>query len=102
MQAEASGEDDAIAWAAGVAGSDSLKRVAGSGVSLGVSAAMGSLDSFPSAFLRLGSLGGTDSIASVQLLGALADMAEGGGQGIEGAGEEQPAGGAAGVSAEQA
>jgi hypothetical protein len=88
MQAEASGEDDAIAWA--VAASDSMKRMAGSCVSLGMSAALGSADSFPSAFLRLGSLQGTDSM---QLVSALADSGEGAAQGADAAaGEAQPEG----------
>jgi hypothetical protein len=94
MQAEASGEDDAIAWA--VAASDSMQRVAGSCVSLGVPAALGSADSFPSAFLRLGSLQGADSM---QLLSALTDAGEGAAQGAdaaagqaEGASNEQGAG----------
>jgi hypothetical protein len=73
MQAEASGEEDAIAWAAAVAASDGMKRVGDSCVSLGVLAPLGSLDSFPSAFLRLGSMQGMESM---QLLSALTDVAE--------------------------
>lgn len=71
MQAEASGEEDAIAWATAAASGDGLRRVGDSCVSLGVSAAMGSMDSFPSAFLRLGSMPGEDSM---QLLSAVSDM----------------------------
>lgn len=71
MQAEG-GEDDAIAWATAAA-SDSLKRAAGSCVSLGVvSGGLTTLDSFPSSFLRLGSLQGGDSM---QMLNTLPDVA---------------------------
>jgi len=99
LQAEASGEDDAIAWATAAAASDSMKRVAGSCVSLGVSNALGSLDSFPSAFLRLGSIPGVDSM---QLLNVAADLGVSG-QGSGGAMVvEQQSLEAAGAAAEAA
>ena len=51
-------------------------------MSLGVSAAMGSMDSFPSQFLSMGSIPGVDSM---QLLTAVVDMtAQGAAMGNEG------------------
>jgi hypothetical protein len=100
MQAE-NGEDDAIAWA-NAAASDSLKRAAESCVSLGVTGGLTSLDSFPSAFLRLGSLQGGDSMQMLNTLpdvAAAADSPRGGAPAGNKAGQEAGAAAAEGGAA---